>query len=145
MNRVAISGNLTRDAELRQTQGGMAVANFGVAVNDRRKNQATGEWEDFPNYVDCTLFGRRAESLAPILTKGKKVALEGKLRWSEWEAKDGTKRSKLSVVVEEIELMSARDGGRQEGGWNEGKVVGKGAYQPALNAQPGPQDDGIPF
>ena len=67
INRVIISGNLTRDPELRQTQSGMAVLSFGVAVNDRRKNPSTGEWEDYPNFVDCTMFGARANSLAQYL------------------------------------------------------------------------------
>lgn len=105
INRVNISGNLTRDPELRQTQGGMAILSLGVAVNDRRKNQQTGEWEDVPNFVDCVVFGTRAEKLAQFLAKGAKVAIEGKLRWSQWE-KDGAKRSKLEVIVDEIEFMS---------------------------------------
>ena len=113
INRVNISGNLTRDAELRQTQGGMAILSMGVAVNDRRKNQQTGEWEDVPNFVDCTMFGSRAEKLAQFLAKGTKVAIEGKLRWSQWE-KDGAKRSKLEVVVDEIEFMSRGQQQRQQ-------------------------------
>lgn len=107
INRVAISGNLTRDAELRTTQSGMSILDFGVAVNDRRKNQRTGEWEDCPNFVDCTVFGARAEKLQPYLTKGSKVALEGKLRYSSWE-RDGQRRSKLSVIVDDLEFMSSR-------------------------------------
>ena len=110
INRVIISGNLTRDPELRATAGGMQVMSLGVAVNDRRKNQQTGEWEDFPNFVDCTMFGTRAESLARFLSKGTKVAIEGKLRWSQWE-RDGQKRSKLEVVVDDLEFMSSRPQG----------------------------------
>lgn len=112
INRVSISGNLTRDPELRQTQGGMAILNIGVAVNDRRKNQQTGEWEDVPNFVDCVMFGSRAEKLAQYLAKGTKVAIDGKLRYSSWE-KDGARRSKLEVVVEEIEFMSRGERGQQ--------------------------------
>ena len=107
INRVNISGNLTRDPEMRATQGGSQVLGFGVAVNDRRKNPQTGEWEDVPNFVDCTVFGNRAEALSRILTKGMKVAVEGKLRYSSWE-RDGQRRSKLEVIVDEIEFMSAR-------------------------------------
>ena len=73
VNRVAISGNLTRDPELRSTQSGMHILNFGIAVNDRRRNNATGEWEDYANFIDCVLFGNRAEWLARDLHKGKKV------------------------------------------------------------------------
>ena len=110
INRVAISGNLTRDPELRATQSGMQVLSLGVAVNDRRKNQATGEWGDYPNFVDCTMFGTRAEAVSRYLSKGSKVAIEGKLRYSSWETKEGQRRSKLEVIVDEIELMSRRDG-----------------------------------
>lgn len=105
INRVCISGNLTRDPELRQTAGGSQVLGVGVAVNDRRKNQQTGQWEDVPNFVDCVVFGNRAEALAAILHRGDKVAIDGRLRYSSWEAKDGTRRSKLEVVAEGVELM----------------------------------------
>ena len=111
INRVNISGNLTRDPELRSTTGGTQILSFGVAVNDRRRNQQSGEWEDYPNYIDCVLFGSRADALSRYLFKGTKVAIEGKLRYSAWEAKDGTKRSKLEVIVDEVEFMS-RDGGQ---------------------------------
>ena len=111
INRVNISGNLTRDPELRATAGGTQVLSFGVAVNDRRKNPQTGDWEDYPNFVDCTMFGTRAEKLAQYLSKGTKVAVEGKLHYSSWE-KDGQHRSKLDVTVDEIEFMS-RQGAEQ--------------------------------
>lgn len=114
INSVCISGFLTRDPDLRHTSGGTAVLGIGVAVNDRRKNPQTGEWEDVPNFVDCTIFGARAESVARFLSKGSKVAIEGKLRYSSWE-KDGQKRSKLEVVVDEIEFMSR---GQQSGGYD---------------------------
>lgn len=109
INRVCISGNLTRDPELRSTASGMAVMNFGVAVNDRAKNPQTGEWEDRPNFVDCVMFGARAEKLSRYLSKGSKVAIEGKLRFSQWQAQDGSKRSKLEVVADDLEFMSRRD------------------------------------
>ena len=108
INRVIVSGNLTRDPELRNTANGFPVLSFGVAVNDRRKNQQTGEWEDYPNFIDCTMFGNRAESLSRFLAKGTKVTIEGKLRWSQWE-RDGQKRSKIEIIVDELEFMSARN------------------------------------
>ena len=108
INRCILSGNLTRDPELRSTAGGTSVLSFGIAVNDRRKNNQTGEWEDYPNFVDCTMFGARAEAVGRFLAKGNKVAIEGKLRYSQWE-KDGQSRSKLEVVVDEIEFMSRND------------------------------------
>lgn len=149
INRVMISGNLTRDAELRQTQSGLPVLGIGVAVNDRRKNQSTGEWEDYPNFIDCTMFGTRAEKIAPYLQKGTKVSIEGKLRWSQWE-REGQKRSKIEVIVDEIEFMSSRNGGSS--------APSSGGYAPApasYNNAPAPQmptvsspdvyDDDIPF
>lgn len=127
INRVNISGNLTRDPELRATQGGMQVLGFGVAVNDRRRNQQTGEWEDYPNFVDCTMFGNRAESMGRILHKGMKVAIEGKLRYSSWK-RDGQRRSKLEVIVDEIELMSQKQGQQAPQGYQQ-------QYAPQWNAQ----------
>ena len=111
INKVFISGNITRDSELRQTSGGMPILSMGIAVNDRRKNQQTGEWEDDPNFFDCTMFGSRAEKLQQYLTKGTKVAAEGRLRWSQWTAKDGSKRSKVDIIVDDIEFMSRRQQG----------------------------------
>lgn len=113
INNVLITGNLTRDPELRETPSGFQVLNFGVAVNDRKKNQSTGQWEDYANFVDCTMFGNRAASVARFLAKGSKVAIEGKLRWSQWETQDGGKRSKLEVVVDELEFMTGREGQQQ--------------------------------
>ena len=106
LNMCFISGNLTRDAELRKTRGGQGVLTFSVAVNDRRKNPQTGEWEDYPNFIDVTLFGTRAEKLQVYLTKGAKVAVEGKLRYSSWENQNGEKRSKLEVIADEVEFLS---------------------------------------
>ena len=149
INRVVISGNLTRDPDLRQTSSGMAVLGFGVAVNDRRKNPQTGEWEDYPNFVDCTMFGSRAQSISGFLHKGNKVAIEGKLRWSQWE-RDGQKRSKLEVIVDEIEFMTPRG---DNGGYNNGGYSNGGYSQPAAAPTPAPQpavdasvyDEDIPF
>lgn len=112
INKVVVTGNLTRDAELRETQSGFQVLGFSVAVSDRKKNQLTGQWEDWTNFVDCTMFGNRAASVAGFLLKGTKVAIEGKLRWSQWQAQDGSKRSKLEVVVDELEFMAPRRDGQ---------------------------------
>jgi single-strand DNA-binding protein len=116
----------------------MSVLKLGVAVNDRRKNQSTGEWEDVPNFVDVTVFGARGEALSRFLSKGQKVAIEGKLRWSQWENPQGEKRSKLEVVADEVEFLSSRDGG--SGGY--------GGSSPASSG-PAPDDLGdseeIPF
>ena len=108
INRAAVSGNLTRDPELRATSAGTQVLTMGVAVNDRRRNQQSGEWEDVPNFIDVTVFGARAEALSRILSKGTKVAVEGRLRWSSWTASDGSRRSKIEIVADEVDIMSAR-------------------------------------
>jgi len=136
INRVVISGNLTRDPELRSTAGGMAVLKMGIAVNDRRKNQQSGEWEDVPNFFDVTVFGQRGESLSRFLSKGSKVAIEGKLRWSQWETPDGDKRSKVEIIADDIEFMSSRG----EGG-------GGGGYAGPTAPAPKPEtfEDDIPF
>ena len=140
INRVVISGNLTRDAELRTTQSGMSILDFGVAVNDRRKNQHTGEWEDCPNFVDCTVFGTRGEKLQPFLTKGSKVALEGKLRYSSWE-RGGQRRSKLGVIVDDLEFMGSR---RDDAGSGHAPRPVTEA-DPAIDAAASVYDEDIPF
>ena len=112
INRVCVSGNLTRDPEVKSTAGGSCVMKLGVAVNDRAKNQRTGEWEDRPNFIDCTMFGARAESVSRFLAKGAKVCVEGRLRQSSWEDREtGAKRSRVEVIVDELEFMSGRDDG----------------------------------
>ena len=102
INCVTISGNLTRDCEVRTVPSGMAITKFTVTVNERRKDG--NEWTDVANYVPCTLFGNLGEKLAPQLTKGAKVCVQGSLRYSSWE-KDGDTRSKLEVIVKEIEVL----------------------------------------
>ena len=158
INRVVISGNLTRDSELRSTSSGMSVLGFGVAVNDRRRNQQTGEWEDYPNYIDCTMFGARADSLHRYLVKGTKVAIEGKLRWSQWE-RDGQKRSKIEVIVDDLEFMSSRNANQQQG-YGQQQSYGQQqygqqqysapaqsqpSYAPAVDASSSVYDEDIPF
>lgn len=107
INQVSITGNLTREPELRSTAGGTEVLSFGIAVNDRRQNKQTGKWEDVPNFFECVTFGNRATALSDILTKGMKVAIAGKLHYSSWE-KDGQKHSKVDIIAQEIELMQNR-------------------------------------
>ena len=137
INRVCISGNLTRDPELRATGGGTSVLQFGVAVNERVKNPQTDEWEDRPNFVDCVMFGKRAEALSNLLDKGMKVAVEGRLRYSSWE-KDGQKRSKLEVVAEDVELMSRQQQAQQPAQPQYQQMPQQPQYQ-QYQAQPMPQ------
>lgn len=140
VNRVTLTCRLTREPELRMTQSGMAVMNLGVAFNDRRKNAQTGEWEDVGNFADCVMFGTRAQSLANYLRKGSRVAIDGKLRWSSWEARDGGgKRSKLEILVDEIVLLDPR----QQDGPQGPQGGARGGYQPQAGGY-GPQAQGAP-
>ena len=103
INRVFLCGNLTRDPELKAAASGTSVMTFGLAVNDRRKQG--DEWVDVPNFFDCVMFGSRAEKLRGFLAKGIKVSIEGRLRWSQFDAKNGEKRSKVEILVDEVEIM----------------------------------------
>lgn len=148
INRVIISGNLTRSPELRNTASGMPVLVFGVAVNDRRKNQQTGEWEDRPNFIDCTMFGARAESVSRFLDKGSKVAIEGKLHYSQWETNEGQKRSKIDVIVDELEFMSSRNDSPSYGGGHTGGYSAPAAAPIAaqvIDASSSVCEEDIPF
>lgn len=113
INTVALSGNLTRDAEYRVTKSGFQVLNFSIAVNERRYDQASEEWKEYPNYIDCAVTGRRAAALKTMLEKGMKVSVQGKLRWSQWE-KDGEKRSKVTVAVDEVDFSAPKKAAQAE-------------------------------
>ena len=146
INRVNITGNLTRDPELRATAGGTQILSFGVAVNDRRKNPQTGAWEDVPNFVDCIVFGSRAEAVSRFITKGSKVAIEGKLRYSAWENKEGQRRSKLEVIVDEIEFLSRANGQQVTSPAAEAaKVADTPSYSAPRAPEPEMYDEDIPF
>lgn len=106
LNTCTISGNLGKAADLRHTNTGLAVVTFSVAVNERRK-QADGSFQDEVNWLDCTMFGNRAEALQPYLAKGTKLSLVGHLRKSTYE-RDGQTRSRVEIIVDEVELMNTR-------------------------------------
>lgn len=129
INKVVLSGNLTRDPELRATSAGTSVLAVPLAVNDRYRDPKTGEWLDRANYVDCEVWGKHADALARILAKGSKVCVEGRLRWHSWE-KDGSKRSKLTVTVDEVELMSQKGAAQRPQGASAAEAV-KAAYPDA--------------
>jgi len=110
INRVVISGNLTRDPEVRMA-GTQPLCQMGVAVNDRRKNNETDQWEDIPNFFDVIMWGARGEYWARNLSKGSKVVISGRLRWSSWTSPEGQKRSKVEIIADDIESLSPRSGG----------------------------------
>ena len=137
-NRVILVGNLTRDPELRYIPSGTAVADIGLAVNDRRKNQE-GQWVDETQFVDVTLWARTAEVASEYLSKGSPVLIEGRLKYDAWETSDGQKRSKLRVVGERMQMLGTRGSGGSGGGG--GRPARDNEYsQPA----PPDQDDGPP-
>ena len=127
VNVVVITGNLTRDPELRHTGGGTAVCELRVAVNSRRKDGQTGEWVDKPNYFDVTVWGAQGENCANYLSKGRPVAVEGRLDWREWEAKEGGgKRQAVSIVANSVQFLGSRDGS----GGGDGGNGGGGGFTP---------------
>src|SRR5689334_22288093 len=109
LNVVVVTGNLTRDPELRSLPSGTSVCKLRIAVNSRRKDQS-GEWVDKPNYFDVTVWGAQGENCATYLSKGRPVAVEGRLDWREWEAKDGGKRQAVQIIANTVQFLGSRDG-----------------------------------
>lgn len=151
VNVVVITGNLTRDPELRSTSGGTPVCDMRVAVNSRRKD-ASGDWVDKPNYFDVTVWGAQGENCATYLSKGRPVAVEGRLDWREWEAKDGSgKRQSVSIIANSVQFLGSRDGGGEQGGggtrFNAQSDVPADTsdFDSPAPAAVGASDDDIPF
>lgn len=109
INRVVLTGNLTRDPELRSLPSGMTVCALRLACNTRRKNTASGEWEDKPNYFDITVWGGQGENCARFLAKGRPIAIDGRLLWREWETSEGQKRQAVSIVADSVQFLGGRD------------------------------------
>ena len=109
INVVVLTGNLTRDPELRSLPSGAAVCDMRIAVNTRRKNGATGEWEDKPNYFDVKVWGAQGENCQRFLSKGRPVAVQGRLEWREWETQDGQKRQAVDIIAESVQFLGSRD------------------------------------
>ena len=155
INRVVLTGNLTFDPELRSLPSGMSVCKLRVAVNTRRKNNSTGEWEDKPNYFDVTVWGAQGENCARYLAKGRPVAIDGRLEWREWQDKDtGKNRSSVDIIAETVQFLGGRDdaGGGGGGGFTPRSDVPTdtsdfGPPQPTPVSAPvsAPADDDIPF
>ena len=115
INRVVLTGNLTRDPELRSLPSGTSVCSLRVACNTRRKD-ASGEWVDKPNYFDVTVWGAQGENCAQYLSKGRPVAIDGRLEWREWEAKDGSgKRQSVDIIADSVQFLGSREGGEENG------------------------------
>jgi single-strand DNA-binding protein len=143
INRVVLVGNLTRDPELRHTPGGTPVCSLRIAVNSRRKDES-GNWADKPNYFSVSVFGNQAESCAQYLSKGRPVAVDGRLDWREWQAQDGAKRESVEIVAESVQFLGSRgDGDSSGGGGNQFVPAGAGSESGA--DFPAAADDDIPF
>lgn len=152
INRVVMTGNLTRDPELRSTPSGTAVCSLRIACNTRRKGQ-DGQWEDKPNYFDVTVWGAQGENCARYLAKGRPVALDGRLEWREFQDKDGNKRQAVDIIADSVQFLGGRDdapgGGQGFSGGQPAAMGGSdipvdtGDFQPATTGAP--SDDDIPF
>jgi single-strand DNA-binding protein len=155
INRVVLTGNLTRDPELRSTASGMSVCSLRVACNTRRKNNATGEWEDKPNYFDVTVWGAQGENCARFLAKGRPVAIDGRLEWREWEDREsGAKRQAIDIIADAVQFLGGRDDVQGGGGFTPRSDVPVNAsdFQQPVAAPAGggggggaASDDDIPF
>src|SRR5258708_27336680 len=144
INRVVISGNLTKDPELRQLPSGNSVRKLRMAVNTRVKDRDSGQWTDRPNYFDITVWGGQGESVARYLKRGSGLLVDGRLEWREWDAQDGTKRQAVEIIAENTQFMGSRDGG-EGGGGRQFVPEGAGAAAAADADFGGSSDDDIPF
>ena len=125
INRVIITGNLTRDPELRSLPSGMSVCSLRIASNTRRKDGASGEWVDKANYFDVTIWGRQGENAAQYLSKGRPVAIDGRLEWREWQDKEGNQRQSVEIVADNVQFLSSPEGFNGSGGGG-GQSAGNG-------------------
>jgi single-strand DNA-binding protein len=154
INRVVLVGNLTRDPELKALPSGTSVCELGLAVNHRRKSQQTGEWIEEPNYFRVSVFGSQADTCARFLSKGRQVAIDGRLRWRQWDTPEGQKREAVEIIAENVQFIGPRDG---DGGGGGGGGGGSSERTPAAIATPAEAqpwsggggatdvDDDIPF
>ncbi len=152
INRVVMTGNLTADPELRSLPSGTSVCSLRIACNTRRKDGSTGEWVDKPNYFNVTVWGAQGENAAKYLSKGRPVAIDGRLEWREWEAQDGTKRQATDIIADSVQFLSSREDAAGSGGGFTGGEASQGTDVPVHEGdfQPAPVagssgDDDIPF
>ena len=137
LNRVTLVGRLTRDPELRHLPSGSPVLEMGVAVNGRMQDEG-GNWVDKPNFFDVKVYGNQAEMLSQHLAKGRRIGIDGRLDWRSWEAQDGSKRSKVDVVAQNVQFLDSRQDA-------DSSYVPAGATAGAEDFPSSPTDDDIPF
>ena len=145
INRVVLTGNLTRDPELRSLQSGTSVCSLRIASNSRRR-ETSGEWVDKPNYFSVTVWGAQGENCARFLAKGRPVCIDGRLDWREWTAQDGSKRESVEIVAESVQFLGSRDeNGGGGGNYSGGQQYNNGFAPQPVGGRPAPADDDIPF
>jgi single-strand DNA-binding protein len=148
INRVVLTGNLTRDPELRSVPtSGLSVCSLRIATNTRRKD-SSGAWGDKANYFSVTVWGAQGENCARYLSKGRPVAIDGRLEWREWEDKSGSKRESIEIVADSVQFLGGRDEGSGDNGFTPRSDVPANTddFQPVPAGGGGaPADDDIPF
>jgi single-strand DNA-binding protein len=132
INRVVLTGNLTHDPDLRSTSGGTAVCNLRIASSARRKDAGSGEWVDKANYFDVVVWGAQGENVARYLTKGRAVAIDGRLDWREYENQDGSKRQAVQIIADHVEFLAGQERPAHDEAWQRAPTTT-------------PLDDDIPF
>jgi len=153
INSVVVTGNLTKDPELRSTPGGTSVCKLRVAVNSRRKDGSTGEWVDKPNYFDVTVWGAQGENCARYLAKGRPVAIDGRLEWREFETREGQRRQTVDIIADSVQFLGGRDDAGAGNGFSGAPAAAGGGdvpiddrdFQSAPAAPASTADDDIPF
>ena len=154
INRVVLTGNLTaRPRAALARRAASSVCSLRIACNTRRKNNPTGEWDDKPNYFDVTVWGAQGENCARFLSKGRPVAIDGRLEWREWETQEGNKRQAIDIIADAVQFLGGRDEGAGGGGGGftprSDVPVDDRDFQPAgatsSNGHSAPADDDIPF
>jgi single-strand DNA-binding protein len=145
LNVVAITGNLTKDPELRSTHSGTPVCSLRVAVNTRVKRD--GEWTDKPNYFDVTVWGKRGENTAKYLAKGSGIGVQGRLDWREWEDKQGNKRQSVEIIADDVQWLDGKRDGKR--GTSSSNDQASSDFAPpddgSFGVPAGTSDDDIPF
>ncbi|HSC90557.1 MAG TPA: single-stranded DNA-binding protein [Gaiellaceae bacterium] len=141
INRVVLVGNLTRDPELRHTPSGTAVCSLRIAVNSRQK-QPDGTWGEKPNYFSITVWDKQGENCAQYLSKGRPVAVDGRLDWREYQAQDGSKREAVEIVADSVQFLGSRGDGELGGA---PQFVPASAQAAEADFPPAAADDDIPF
>jgi len=154
INRVVLTGNLTRDPELKHLPSGTALCSLRIAVNTRRKDES-GQWTDKPNYFDISVWGAQGENCAQYLAKGRPIAIDGRLEWREWQDKEGNTRQNVEIVADSVQFLGSRDDAGMGGGGGNGFTPRSDVpadtrdFEPAGAASgsnaPSAGDDDIPF